>query len=136
MATPKKSIMQRIFDRGCKHLMKQGRKSVEGHNCRYLSDNGQRCIIGGCIAKKYYTEAIEGQGARTVLVRSAVAKSMRVEPHEIDDGTASLMAEMQNVHDYTLSDDAGKFLNMEKLKQKLRNIAAVRKLAIPACIKA
>jgi len=51
---------QRIFNRVCKHLMKQGRRASQNDACRLRADNGDRCAIGCLIPNSVYHSELEG----------------------------------------------------------------------------
>lgn len=51
---------QEIFDTVAVHLIKQGRKSLDGLKCRYRAADGCRCAVGALIPDSLYHEAMEG----------------------------------------------------------------------------
>ncbi len=53
---------QQLFDIVSKHLLKQGRRSVNAYgSCRYYGDDGLKCAIGCLIPENKYNKEFEGK---------------------------------------------------------------------------
>ena len=84
---------QEIFNTVARHLMRQGRRSVDGEAdmCVYRSSSGLRCAVGCLIEEGEYTPAMEGLPVTELAERGWLPD--RLVPHQ------NLLFELQVVHD-------------------------------------
>lgn len=68
---------QVIADRIASHLLHQGKRAVTRDGaCRYRTESGLSCAIGGLILDECYTAAIEGDGINNDEVQEVLAFSL------------------------------------------------------------
>jgi len=99
---------QRLFDRVSKHLLKQGKKSIDPNGmCLYRDPRGLKCAIGCLIPDSRYYPGLEGKSIYT----SAVMAAARYTKDQI-----KLVLELQNLHDAFI-------INSDCWPEKLAEIA-------------
>lgn len=50
---------QKTFNKVYRHLIRQNKKSIDGHSCVYRSKEGLRCAIGAIIPNRLYNPNFE-----------------------------------------------------------------------------
>lgn len=83
---------QELFDKVARHLLTQGRKSVDGNGslCRYRGCGGLKCAIGVLIPDELYSPELEGNPAWSTAVCRAAG---------LYEGVRHLAQCLQDVHD-------------------------------------
>lgn len=61
-----KKLMQKIFNRVRRHLLKQKECAFNNGACVYRAPNGLRCAIGALIKDEVYCKGIEGAGIHSM----------------------------------------------------------------------
>lgn len=92
---------QEVFNRVAAHLLAQGEQSVsEDGSCMYRAPNGRACAIGCLITDDAYTSNLESNGAKSVAILSALARSGVLEnTYNVAYEDAELLAKLQHLHD-------------------------------------
>lgn len=105
---------QAVYNTVRDHLMKQGRRALNGITCAYRGEAGRTCAVGCLIPDALYDPTMEGHGAVSVLDRSPelVAHLGIAAVHEAPGPSAAsfgvpgpptqdveLLRDLQSVHD-------------------------------------
>lgn len=92
---------QEIYNKVRAHLLKQGKRSFytcgDSQICAYRSPDDLKCAVGCLILDQYYTNSSEGFVCTSSNVVTALSAS-GVDMGE--DGTRSLLLQLQSLHDY------------------------------------
>jgi hypothetical protein len=80
---------QRLFDTVARHLITQGRPSVEGSSCAYRSPENYSCAIGCLIPDDRYKPDLEGSDVDGLIAKGFTEFA----PHR------DLLGALQRVHD-------------------------------------
>lgn len=90
---------QWVYDRVKAHLLKQGRKALQGNRCAYRGDENTACAAGCLIRDDLYQPTMEGLSAAGDRgVWNAIAESIGL-PHDGNDKTGRLISSLQSMHD-------------------------------------
>ena len=96
--------MQEIFNKVKAHLLAQGKRSEDDHNCLYRGPDGLKCAVGCLIEDSAYNPTIEGSAVVDItsstnkeskLLRAALQDS----GVELNHQTINLLAQLQQLHD-------------------------------------
>jgi hypothetical protein len=111
---------QEIFNFVVKHLIEQGRPSVDGRgNCVYRSPEGSMCAVGCLIPDEIYDESMESQS-----IYDLVTIQNRNFPDYIAD-QISILDRLQTCHDFASIeyDATDKTKYLQRLSNRLQIIA-------------
>lgn len=96
-------IKQWVFDTVVKHARKQGEKAVCGNVCRYRTDGGLKCFIGGLIDDDQYSRTLEDYIAVEEPVQQAIIKSNNpIDAVFFQGGGLGWLWNLQDIHDHRL----------------------------------
>ena len=88
--------LQEVFDKAAKHLLTQGKRSVDSEGgCLYRGTDGSMCAVGCLISDEAYSAELEGLTVDVVCVREALHKS----GVPMDNAALNLLQFLQGVHD-------------------------------------
>lgn len=96
------AVFQQTFDRIVKHLLQQGRQSINDFgSCRYRGENGASCAVGCLITDEAYYPSMEGAEARHLSVLNAVEESLNMPSGRLTktDRFSEFLREAQIIHD-------------------------------------
>ena len=83
-----------IFDFVAAHLLRQGRRSMNGHGtCVFRGRRGASCAVGCLIKDEFYTPELDGDVYAT---RAAVAASLG---QELTRSTGRVLVALAHIHD-------------------------------------
>ena len=107
----KLSDEQKIFNKVSRHLLKQGKKSVEksedeGLVCVYRGPEGEKCAVGCLINDEYYSKVLENKTVfdpkvQEVLEKSGVELNVVKDEYGTQKGNPifNMLSSLQNIHD-------------------------------------
>lgn len=110
---------QEIYDKACAYLcsmknpsIKPGSGTSEGEhigNCKYRSEDGNRCVIGYFIRDENYSSRLEGSAVYQNIVLEALGEDFR--EHE------NLLERLQVIHDAKSSWNENGFIGRKQLEK-------------------
>lgn len=92
---------QEVFDKVVTHLVRQGRRSIDGIGCAYRGRDSTMCAVGCLIKDEFYNGHLEGlivnnMSVQIALVKSGVISSLQTsEDYDI----ISMLLALQCIHD-------------------------------------
>lgn len=105
---------QKIFDKVARHLLNQGRRSVNsGGSCMYRGVDNTMCAVGCLIPDRLYSKELENRPARNHSVIAVLEKARVLTPKQAADtinssertpSKAYLLDRLQEVHDLSTGD--------------------------------
>lgn len=101
---------QQAFDRVCRNLAKMSKRAYDDGACQYLTDEGERCAIGGLLSRRGCKKI---RGSIQFRIKDGI-----VDPGDV---SAELLTDLQTAHDRKSHwDDNGFFAwdELEKLAEK------------------
>ena len=92
---------QEVFDKVARHLLMQGKKSVEGLSCLYRSADGSKCAVGCLIPDEAYDPKYEGKGLERLMnVYPKLRDTLELSPFPKKRGTEmAFLTDLQILHD-------------------------------------
>lgn len=94
LKTLSQATKQQVFNQIAKHLLTQGKKSIDGMDCRYRNREGLKCAAGCLIADDEYSEKFEG-GSWVAIVNDYL----------LPQAHKNLIFSLQYIHDMKPSSD-------------------------------
>lgn len=87
-----------LFDRVEKHLLKQGKKSIDqdSNTCLYRGEGALRCAIGRLIEDSEYRRLMEGKSITALKIAGYTFKNFDV----TDAVTLRMLGALQSIHDH------------------------------------
>jgi hypothetical protein len=113
------SLLQDMFDRGCRGVIRQGQRSMLKGFCAYRSVLGLKCFVGQLIPDDRYDPEMDAwiMGVPQIIAMGAIPG---VTPDDSD--VVAFLYQMQAAHDGADSGDDGlDFVTL--FKQKARDVA-------------
>jgi hypothetical protein len=122
---------QTVFEKVCKHLLKQNTKSKDKDNYNLYHNGKLRCAIGCLIPKTLYTKSIEGKDAYDLVGKynskyQKILKHIRYTDVDIEENVVKFYSDLQNIHDS---------YKPSEWKEKLREFANHHDTIVPECLR-
>ncbi len=88
-----KFVYQEVFNKVKSHLLKQGKKAVNGDICAYRSEDGMQCAVGCLIPDNLYNKNIENDTVSAKKVRKCLPFTF------MSSEMIGFLRDLQRIHD-------------------------------------